>query len=125
MRMDPASIGVSPASARSMVDLPAPLGPSTATVSPSAATMPASRSNSPTWTPTDASRLTDRSEPSVAQRHQHHDRDREQHQAEDDRGALLGLEQEVDRERHGLRAALDVAGERDGGAEFAERARPR
>ena len=36
-----------------------------------------------------------------------------------------GLEEQVDRERHGLGAALDVAGERDRGAELAERARPR
>ena len=34
-------------------------------------------------------------------------------------------QQQVDGERRRLGAALDVAGERDGGAELAERARPR
>src|SRR3954467_4469889 len=107
MSTRPASMGVRPASARSSVVLPAPLGPSTATVSPSAAVMWASRSNSPTWTVTRASRPTGCSEPAVPERHEHDDRHREEHEAEDDGGALVRLEEQVHRERHGLGAALD------------------
>ena len=105
---------------------PAPFGPRTATVSPSAAVTcdveverrraaslhrarqasrrpPNQRSRSSTSTMIDTASSTRLSAIAVA---------------------WFGLEQDVDRERHGLRAALDVAGEGDGRAELAERPRP-
>src|SRR5438094_805376 len=125
MAMRPPSSGTSPASARSSVVFPAPLGPRTATVSLSTAWRSTSRSSSPSWTSTAASRLTNGSEPPISQEHEHDDRDREEQEAQDDRGALLCFEKEVHGERHGLGSALNVARERDGGAELAERTGPR
>ena len=83
-----------------------------------------SRSSAPSWSPTSASSVTQSPEPAVAERDEHDDRHREQHEAERDRDAWSRLEEQVHRERHRLRAALDVAGEGDRRAELAERARP-
>src|SRR5438128_1547230 len=125
MATTPRSTGTRPASTRSNVDFPAPFGPSTATVSPSAASRATSRSSAPRWTPKSAASVTQASEPVVAQRYEHDDRHREQHEAERDRQRLIGFEQVVDRERSGLRPPLDVAGEGDRRAELTECACPR
>src|ERR1039457_3370191 len=124
MTIRPSSRGTRPARARSSVVFPAPLGPRIAIVSPSAARSRALRSRSPSRSLTAASRLTKAAKPAVAQQDEHDDRDREQYEAQHDGRALLGFEEEIDREGHGLSSALDVAGKRDRGSELTEGARP-
>ena len=103
--------------------MPAPFGPRTATVSPSRRVeVDAEVERSPSGArdvsgephapPSQRSRSDD----------EHHDAHREQHEAEADRALAGPTRAEVHRERRGLGAALDVAGEGDRRAELAERA---
>src|SRR5437773_1494996 len=61
----------------------------------------------------------------MTQAHEHSNRDRQEHQAQDERGLrVVAFQQQVDRERHRLSDARKVAREGDGGAELTEGARP-
>ena len=111
--MRPLSIGASPARLRSTVVLPAPFGPSSASSSPGATSRSSRRSSAPRCSPMAADSVTPRplpaarratpTEPPIAQRDEHRERDRREHEGEHDRLVRIGLECEVDRERHRLR----------------------
>ncbi|CAM5553728.1 Glycine dehydrogenase (decarboxylating) [Streptomyces griseomycini] len=142
----PAVRGARPASARRAVVLPAPFGPSRATTSPGAAVSAMSRRKEPRSTTSRASSpsaegpgvapagpgvlpgffgavsgtVSGRPHPAVPQPGEYGDGHRQQHQAEGDRGGRVALQGEVHRERHGLGAAGEVAGEGDRRAELAE-----
>ena len=63
-------------------------------------------------------------EPPVAQPDEHDERHHDQHQAEHERRRRVGLQGEVDRQRHRLGAPGVVAGERDRRPELTERTGP-
>src|SRR5215211_385258 len=135
----PRSRATRPARARSRVVLPAPLGPSSTTSSPVATTSSTSSSSRPRVRATWASRLTGTplgvapspggscaraGEPAVPQGDQHGQRDRQQDQAEGDGRLQVGLQRDVDGQRHRLGDPGQVAGEGDGGAELPQGPRP-
>ena len=149
----PSVSGCSPASARSAVVLPAPLGPSTPTTAPSATDSSTSTVNCPRRTTRCASRLTGQpivrlvgrsalggaaagdatrgpcdGRSLVVQRSPQRDEDGhrhdQQHQGQHDGRVRVGLQGQVDRERHGLGPTREVAGEGDRGAELAQRPGP-
>ena len=110
---------------RRRVVLPAPLGPSTASVSPGATARSTSTSRAPACAlPCDRQRghgaPSQRSRSPASTDH----RDGEEDQAQEDGGVDVGVEEVVDRQRHRLGLAREAAGEGDGGAELAERPRP-
>ena len=122
--IEPASIGSRPARARSSVVLPAPLGPRIATMSSSPAENAHSSSNAPT-------RAVERDVEAHTCPSQ---RSRSSASTTIDTASSTRLraiapsrslcEQQVHRERNRLRPALDVAGERDRGAELPQRPGP-
>ena len=63
-------------------------------------------------------------EPPVAQQQQRGQRDDQQDQRQHDRRLRVVLQRQVDRQRHGLRRAREVAGEGDRRAELAQRPGP-
>ena len=138
MRIEPRSIGSRPARQRSSVDFPAPFGPRTATSSPGSTVEPRRRDRAcpdarpivdveAHRSPVIESSGTGRLPPSQRSRSpiEHGERHRDQEQAEDQRLRRVGLRAEVGRQRHRLGRAGEVAGERDRGAELAERPGPR
>jgi hypothetical protein len=119
--LDRAVQGRIPAIAFSSVDLPDPLGPITARISPGAPNA-AESANAPRGP---ASTLIARPRSPAAHQHEHGDGD-EDEQSERDRRVLLdagAVERRVDRERHRAGDPGGVAGEQRGRAELAERAR--
>ena len=125
--MCPAVSGCSPARARSAVVLPAPLGPSSATTSPGGDAQVDVEAEARRGRRRGARRAAVavtgwRSIGRAGGQDRH--RDGEQDQAEHDRGLQVGLQGQVDGQRHGLGAAGEVAGEGDGGAELAQRPGP-
>src|SRR5580765_7425141 len=119
--MLPRSGAVRPATSRSSVVLPAPLSPTSTSVPPAGASSFASRANSPSrfWTSSSSMRGTpERPGGSGAQRQQPTEGDEQEQHRQHERRIEIGLQRDVDRERHGLRGAGQVAGKRDRRAEL-------
>src|SRR5262249_44208933 len=114
-----------PASRRRAVVLPEPLSPTSTRVSPERASSAPSTTNSPR----DCRNEARSSGPSFGQAggraKPEEEEEREQHEddGERDRDFQVGLESDIDRERHGLRDAGKIAGEGDRGTELAQGAR--
>ena len=129
--MCPAVSGSSPASARSAVVLPAPLGPSSATTSPGGDRQSAGRGGT---CPGRRRGARPDAVPSVGSwRGRASGRAGRPGSATETASRIrlstiassqVGLQGQIDGQRHGLGTAREVAGEGDGGAELAERAGP-
>ena len=124
----PRSMGRSPATQRSSVDLPAPFGPRMATSSPgstasstSSRTRATGRRGACRLMPSTAA---EPAEPAVAQRDEHGERDGDEHEAQHER--RLGRSRGRGRWRGAWSGCVrEVAGERDRRPELAEGSRPR
>ena len=111
----PASGRSRPAITASTVDLPAPLGPSSATVSPSRPRARPRRRAPRPWRRARAIRC-----PSAAGQADDHDGDDDEDERERDGGIRVGLALQVDLQRQGPGHALEAAGEGDRRAELAQ-----
>src|SRR5262245_55574227 len=109
----------SPLTSRSNVDLPAPLSPTTTSVSLSATVVSSSSANGSTRLATaGSSKCPSHGCPPWRTPQSQENRERENHeqQRQRDRGGQVVLQRRVDGQRHRLRAARQIAGERDRGA---------
>src|SRR5262249_53911138 len=121
--MRPRRIGIAPRMARSTVLFPAPLGPTRA-VGPRPTDSFTSRVK-PSRATSSSSSSTDRLQDGAAtENSEDPERDRHQQDAERLGGAKIGLQRSGDGERQRLRAALEVPGKHQGGAEFTQRPGP-
>src|SRR6185503_5656278 len=110
--MRPASGWMRPASSRSSVVFPEPLSPTSTRTAPASASSEASSEKPPsrlaTWTRSmgPGAEPPRRGRPQPEQETEGHEQqqDREQHRAVE-----IGLQRDVDRERHGLGGALEIA----------------